>query len=60
MAQVPSEQEIKQAQQQTRKKINDKRSKQRAQGKDLILDEHSSGVIPEPIWKGMKSEEPKQ
>lgn len=56
MAQAPSEQEIKRAQQETQKKIIDKRSKQKAQGKEFIIEDHSAGVIPEKIWKGLKAE----
>lgn len=55
MAQIPSEADIKLAQQETLKKIRDKRSKQKAQGKEFVIDSHSGGVIPEKIWKEQKA-----
>lgn len=57
MAQVPTEAEIKEAQHVTAKKIQDKRSKQKAQGKSFEIEDHSAGVVPEKVWKGLKANE---
>lgn len=64
MAQTLTDDEVKKLQQETRKKINDKRSKQKALGKEFIVDKHGygSGVIPESEWKnlpGRSIEDPK-
>jgi len=55
MARIPTPEEIAEAQRETRKKINDKRSKQVAQGKDFVIpeDNHGAGVVPEAIWKNL-------
>ena len=54
MAQAPTEEQIKTAQSETKKKITDKRSKQRVQGKEFEVSDHGPGVIPESVWKGLK------
>ena len=56
MAQVPSEDEIKEAQLDTELQIADKKQSQEAQGKgfDVDPDGHAPGVVPEDIWQGHK------
>lgn len=53
MAQTPDKVQVKQAIAQTKKKITDKRSKQKALGKEFVvnLDGHGAGVVPEAVWK---------
>lgn len=56
MALVPSDDEVKKAQEHAKRKIRDKRRKQRAEGKDFFVPEdgHAAGVIPEKDWQRMK------
>lgn len=56
MAQVPSEQEVQEAQLESAMEIDLKRADQQAQGKDFIIPEdgHGPGVIPEEAWKKYK------
>ena len=55
MAQAPNSEEVKAAIRETNKKIVDKRSKQKAQDKSFDVEDHGPGVIPEAVWKGLKS-----
>lgn len=57
MAQVPTPERIKEIQELTKQAIEDKIKNQQEQGKDFIVndDGHHAGVIPEDVWKGMKS-----
>lgn len=58
MAQVPSEDETKEAQAESVMDIELKRVDQEAQGKTFEIDEHghAPGVIPESSWKRYKDE----
>jgi len=53
MAQVPTTNEVKLAKVKTQKVIDKKIESQRKKGKDFIP--HGGGVIPESVWKGLKS-----
>jgi hypothetical protein len=57
MAQAPSDEEVKKAQEAAQKKIEKKIESQQAQGKDFVIDPegHAAGVIPEKTWKGIKN-----
>ena len=51
MARILTDEEIKENLQIARKKERDKRSKQKAQGKDFV--NNGQGVIPESVWKNL-------
>ena len=55
MANIPSEQEIKQIQDQNDQEIADKLESQIAQGKSFNIspDGHGPGVVPEPVWQNL-------
>lgn len=57
MAQAPTVELIKEAQEHSQNAIDEKIKAQQAIGKDFVIDEHghAAGVIPEEVWKGMKS-----
>ena len=57
MATAPTQDETKKAQEATQAEIDAKLKAQQEQGKDFVIDKdgHAAGVIPEDVWKGLKS-----
>lgn len=55
MAQIPSEEQIKEITEKNDQEIADKVAAQAAEGKgfDLPADGHGPGVLPEEIWKNL-------
>jgi hypothetical protein len=56
MAQIPTDDEVKAAQAEASRKIEEKRQLQAQEGKKFEVPEdgHAAGVIPEDVWKGIK------
>lgn len=58
MAQIPNQEEITKAQQETEAAIAEKTEAQRAEGKDFIVTDngHGPGVMPEDVWAKYKEQ----
>lgn len=57
MAQVPSEKEVKQTLEQSKKLEEDKRQAQKKQGKDFV--NQGQGVMPEKVWQNLPGKKAK-
>lgn len=57
MAQIPTAEEVVTAQAEAARKIDEKREAQEAEGKSFIVpdDGHAAGVVPEDVWRELKS-----